>query len=108
MAKAMGVDPATNATIQCRLQDPLYAQALYDNVLDPLTNGSKSFVDWYWTDWGKDDNVWYRCVGDTASQPMLWSNYVSGCVWYAYVLIMSISVDRSAVVPCAAVASPME
>lgn len=27
-------------------------------------------------DWGKDEGVWYRCPGDLAPQPMLWSNYL--------------------------------
>ena len=35
-----------------------------------------SAIDWFWTDWGKDNGVWYRCVDDTLAQPMLWSNYV--------------------------------
>ena len=108
MARASGVDPATNASVPCRLQDAEYTARLYELVLDPLTaavggrsdggssgggrsggsrsggrsgdsggsGGSVSAIDWFWTDWGKDNGVWYRCVDDTLAQPMLWSNYV--------------------------------
>ena len=58
MAAALGVDATTNATVQCELQNETYARALYELVLDPLRAGPVSFVDWFWTDWGKDDGVW--------------------------------------------------
>ena len=50
MAAAMGVDPASNATVRCRLQDARYAEALYQIVLDPL---GEQGIDYFWTDWGK-------------------------------------------------------
>lgn len=75
MASALGIDASTNTTVPCQLQNATYSEALYRIILDPLINGG---IDWYWTDWGKDDNVWYRCVADTQAQPMLWSNYLHG------------------------------
>lgn len=71
MAEALGVDARTNATVQCSLQNETYARALYELVLDPLCSGQVSNIDWFWTDWGKDDGVWYRCVDDLARQPSM-------------------------------------
>ena len=50
MAAAMGVDPSTNATVRCALQDPRYTAALDSIVLSPLlTGGNVSAIDWLWT-----------------------------------------------------------
>ena len=91
-AAIVGQDPASNVTIPCNIQNKTYATALLQAALLPLTNGSSSSIDWFWTDWGKDAGVWYgfhshhsvfcnilsmyRCPADTGAQPMLWSNYV--------------------------------
>jgi hypothetical protein len=62
MAAALGVDARTNSTVQCALQNETYAKALYELVLDPLRAGPVSYIDWFWTDWGKDDGVWCKSV----------------------------------------------
>lgn len=49
VATKMGLDPSTNTTVQCQLQDAHYESVLYSNALQPLADGSVSSVDWIWT-----------------------------------------------------------
>eukprot|EP01047_Picozoa_sp_COSAG01_P048280 COSAG01_NODE_4690_length_4808_cov_46.552771_2_plen_579_part_00 len=86
VAEALGVDPATNATIQCAWTNRSFTNAVYQHALDARTNGSVSSIDYLWTDYDShskgykgrsDDAYWFQCpFDDKSGSPLLWSTHV--------------------------------
>ncbi len=85
IAQALGVDPATNATIQCAWTNRSFTNAVYQHALDARTNGSVSGIDYLWTDYdaqnkgymGTDEAYWFQCPFDgKGGSPLLWSTHV--------------------------------
>eukprot|EP01052_Picozoa_sp_SAG31_P049777 SAG31_NODE_11061_length_1070_cov_1.268795_1_plen_356_part_11 len=75
IAQALGVDPATNATIQCAWTNRSFTNAVYQHALDARTNGSVSSIDYLWTDY--DEAYWFQCpFDDKGGSPLLWSTHV--------------------------------
>jgi len=68
MARAMGIDPATEAYVPFRIEDVDFARNYFDLVIHPL---ERQGVDFWWLDWQQ----W----GDTSIPgltPTWWLNYV--------------------------------
>lgn len=86
MAKAVGVDPATNATLQCAWTNKTFSDAVYEHALDARTNGTVSSIDYLWTDYDREtsgymgnaaEGYWFQCpFDDRAASPLLWSTHV--------------------------------
>eukprot|EP01052_Picozoa_sp_SAG31_P016575 SAG31_NODE_1103_length_9895_cov_13.722540_2_plen_693_part_00 len=92
-ALAVGMDPASESAVGCRIFDKKYVEALYRNILEA---GERSGVDYWWEDYGIDFDAnplgrqshiidcknasrahCMHCVEDDATQfPALWSAYV--------------------------------
>ncbi len=54
MARANGINPATNETVQFRISDQTYADSLSELVLAPL---AAEGIDFWWTDWQQGEAV---------------------------------------------------
>jgi len=68
MARAVGVDPATQAYIPFRVEDRAWTDAYFENVIHPL---ERQGVDFWWLDWQQ----W----GETSVpglNPTMWLNHV--------------------------------
>ncbi|HSG46829.1 MAG TPA: TIM-barrel domain-containing protein, partial [Longimicrobiales bacterium] len=68
MARALGVDPATEEYIPFRIEDRTWANAYFQNVIHPL---ERQGVDFWWLDWQQ----W----GETSVpglNPTIWLNHV--------------------------------
>ena len=53
-SQANGIDPSTNETVQFRISDQAYADALSQLVLEPL---AEEGIDFWWTDWQQGEDV---------------------------------------------------
>merc|ERR1719464_2699528 len=73
------MDPASNKTVQCHLQDPRYVKALWQRAMRSEENAA---VDYWWTDLcdlgtpgkGAGNQSNYRCIADELPAAALWSN----------------------------------
>lgn len=60
MARANGIDPASNATVPFRISNLTYATTLHELVLEPL---AAEGLDFWWTDWQQGVLGVHDCAG---------------------------------------------
>lgn len=68
MARAMGIDPATQEYVPFRIEDKRFARSYFDIVIDPL---EAQGVDFWWLDWQQ----WHE-TSIPGLTPTWWLNYV--------------------------------
>ena len=66
IAKAMGVNPVTQAPVECNWGDPKFVDVLYEYALDAT---QLQGIDYWWTDYG-------GCGPQPAGKLLWWSNYI--------------------------------
>ena len=86
MARALGVDPSTNVTLQCSWTNKSFSNAVFTHALDARMNGSLSAIDYTWTDYDRESGgymgdthagYWFQCPNDDrGASPLLWSTHV--------------------------------